>query len=70
MENVYLQEILLKPAEVARILNVSRSMVYQLIRSGDIPVIKVRSVLRIRPADLQSYIKNIPRENDFQLPLF
>jgi excisionase family DNA binding protein len=40
---------LLKVEEVARLLNVSRSLVYKLIASGDLPVVYIGHALRFEP---------------------
>lgn len=53
-------ERLLKPVEVAGILNISRSFAYQLLKSGEVPVVRFGRSCRVRPKDLQAYIdKNI-----------
>jgi excisionase family DNA binding protein len=47
---------LLTPAEVAEKLNVSRALVYVLIKSGEIPSIRIVSLVRVRKEDLEKYI--------------
>jgi excisionase family DNA binding protein len=47
---------MLSVPEAARLLGVSRSMVYVLIRRGDLRVRRIGSLARIRPEDLQKYI--------------
>lgn len=49
---------LLKSEEVAEILQVSRSFAYQLIKRGEIPSLRIGSAVRIRPEDLQRYIRD------------
>ena len=44
--------------EVAQILNISRSLVYQLVERENIPVVQINSLIRIRPEDLEFYIQN------------
>lgn len=52
-------EPLLKPREVAAILSVSRSHVYQLISSGQIPSVRVgERTVRVRRSDLEAYIES------------
>ncbi|MBX3438368.1 MAG: helix-turn-helix domain-containing protein [Planctomycetaceae bacterium] len=41
-------------AEAATFLNVSRSLVYELIQSGELPVIKLRRCTRIKLEDLRA----------------
>ena len=49
---------LLKPHDVAIALNVSRSFAYFLIRTGQIPSVRIgESAVRVRPEDLDAYIK-------------
>jgi excisionase family DNA binding protein len=48
---------LLSCGEVAELLNVSRSYVYLLMSSGDLPCVRFRHTLRIRPSDLDQYIQ-------------
>jgi excisionase family DNA binding protein len=47
---------LLTVLEVARILHVSRSLIYWLIERGDLPTVRIRRALRFRPEDVQAYI--------------
>ena len=46
---------LLKASDIARILNVSRSFAYQLMRS-DIPTVRLGRAVRVRPQDLEDFI--------------
>jgi len=52
-----MHEPLLDPHEVSRILHVSRSYVYQILRRGDLPGLRLGSALRVHPADLEAYIR-------------
>ena len=47
---------LLKAVEVAKILNISRAMAYQLMKQGKIQTIHIGASRRVRPADLQEFI--------------
>jgi excisionase family DNA binding protein len=47
---------LLKPADVAITLNISKSLAYQLIRSGQLLSIRFRRSIRVRPVDLEVFI--------------
>ena len=42
---------ILKAKEVAEILNVSRSFVYQLMQSGQIPTVRIGKTCRVRCQD-------------------
>ncbi len=47
---------LLKAAEVAHRLNISRSQSYQLMQSGDLPTVRFGGNVRVRESDLEEYI--------------
>lgn len=47
---------LLTPREVAEAMRVSTMTVYRLVKSGDLPAIRVGKHLRIRTADLAAYL--------------
>ena len=51
-----MQQQLLKSDEVARILHVSRSFAYLLMKRGDIPTVHLGNAVRVRPEDLERYI--------------
>ena len=57
---------LLKANEVAEILNVSRSHVYNLMNKGIIPTVYIANSLRVRPEDLEWFISsNINIDKEF-----
>ena len=49
--------ILLKPSDIARRLNVSRSLAYRLLQSGEIPTVRFGHSVRIRSIDLEAFIQ-------------
>ena len=53
-----MQQQLLKGEEVAKILHVSRSLAYLLMKRGDIPTVHVGNAVRVRPEDLERYINS------------
>ena len=53
----YLDKVLLKPSDVAKLLNISRSLAYRLLQNGTIPVVRINSAVRVRAQDLESFIK-------------
>ena len=53
-----MQQPLLTSDEVAKILKVSRSHAYFLMKRGDLPVVHVGSLMRVRPEDLERFIHN------------
>ena len=48
---------LLNAAEVARVLNISKALVYRLMQSGDIPTVRFNRTVRVRQPDLDEYIQ-------------
>ncbi len=47
---------LLTPIEVADVMRVSTMTVYRLVKSGEMPALRVGKHLRIRLSDLNSYL--------------
>src|SRR5215218_9276998 len=48
---------LLSPSEVCQELEADRASVYQKLRSGEIPSLKLGSALKVRREDLEEYMK-------------
>ena len=48
---------LLTVEEVRAELNIGRSLAYQLIWSGSLPVVRIGHALRVRRADLDAYLE-------------
>ncbi len=51
-------EKLLKPAEVAEILNISPGFAYRLMQRGKIRTVAMEGARRVRPEDLRNYIES------------
>ena len=49
---------LLTPLEAAGVMRVSTMTVYRLVKSGEIPALRVGKNLRIRVADLNTYLES------------
>ena len=49
---------LLNAVQVAEILNVSKPLVYKLIQTGKIQCVRINSSRRVRPQDLEEFIRN------------
>lgn len=49
---------LLKAADVAEILNISKSMAYRLMQTRAIPTVSIGTAKRVRPVDLHDYINS------------
>ena len=54
---------LLKGKEVAAMLGVSASFAYLLMKRGDIPTVRIGTAVRVRPEDLERYIREKALEN-------
>jgi excisionase family DNA binding protein len=52
-----IQDKLLRASEVAEILDISRSMTYRLIQTGEIRSIHIGKARRVRCEDLQIFIQ-------------
>lgn len=48
---------LLQANDVARILNISRSLAYRILKQGEIPTIRIGTAVRVRESDLIAYIQ-------------
>ena len=49
---------LLKAIEVAKILNISRALAYQLMKQRKIGTVHIRGACRVRPVDLKKFIED------------
>jgi len=49
---------LLKARDVAEVLNISRALAYRLMRTGELPSVKMGNSVRVIQADLQEYIRS------------
>jgi excisionase family DNA binding protein len=47
---------LLTGSDVAAILNISKAYAYRIMRSGDVPVVKLGRAVRVRFEDLEAFI--------------
>jgi excisionase family DNA binding protein len=51
------QRLLLRPDEVAAILGLGRSTIYELLRAGELPTVHIGRAARIPARDLQRWIE-------------
>lgn len=49
---------LLNARDVARVLQISISFAYQLMRTGQIPTVRLGRAVRVRPQDLNKYVSS------------
>lgn len=56
VEDLLETDRLLTAPEVARILHVSRTLIYWLIGRGDLPTVRIGHALRFRSEDVRAYI--------------
>jgi excisionase family DNA binding protein len=53
-------QLLYTPTEAAVVLSVGRSTVYELMAAGQLPFVQVRRVRKIRRADLERFVADLP----------
>ena len=57
MEKVDLdQPVLLRAEEVSRLLRIGRTMTFQLIANGDLPVVRIGRAVRVPKKQLEAWI--------------
>lgn len=56
--NVSEHDRLLQVSEVAEKLNIGKSLTYRLIKSGDLPAIRISNCVRVTDSDLEKFISN------------
>ncbi len=56
-ENNRTEKLLLRPAEAADQLGISRTRCYQLLKEGTIPSVKIGSSIRIQTSQLKRWIE-------------
>jgi excisionase family DNA binding protein len=57
-----MEKLLLKPAEVAKILGIGRSLIYELIAQRKIPSIRLGRCIRVPSESLERWIKEKEQE--------
>lgn len=57
MDKMSFLDPLLKAKDVAEILNISRSLAYQLMQKGKIRTVRIGNARRVRFADLKTFIE-------------
>ena len=55
--------LLLKVSQAAALLNIGRNAAYELIRRDELPHVLVGKSIRVPRADLESYVRSLPRAN-------
>jgi prophage regulatory protein len=58
-----MEKLLLKISDVAKVLNIGRSLSYELITQGQIPSIRVGRCLRVSSEALEKWIKDNQHSN-------
>jgi excisionase family DNA binding protein len=61
-----MERMLLRPAEAAEAIGVSRSRMYELLASRELPSIRVGRTVRVPVAALQAWIAERLKQNDAQ----
>ncbi len=55
------EKLLYKVSEVAAFLSLSRTTVYELVRSGALPSVRIGGARRVRGEDLARYVDSLER---------
>ena len=55
---------LLTPLQVAELLNIGRSTVYELLASGDLPSVRVGRSRRVPLGSVEEYVKSLAEAQD------
>ena len=58
-------ERLLRAAEVAEALNISKAQVYKLLQAGKIAAVRMEGCVRVKPSDVRAYVRRC-RRGDFE----
>lgn len=54
-------KLLYRVPEVAHYLSLSRSKVYEMVRAGTLPSVKIDGVRRVRGVDVLAYVDSLSR---------
>jgi excisionase family DNA binding protein len=57
-----MDQLLLRPEEVAECLNIGRSKVYELMRAGDLESVQIGTCRRVTRAAVERYVASLPTE--------
>ena len=55
------EKLLYRVSDVAACLSLSRTKVYELVRSGTLPSVRIGSTRRVRGCDLAAYVDSLDR---------
>jgi excisionase family DNA binding protein len=55
------EKLLYRVGDVAACLSLSRTKVYELVRSGTLPSVRIGGARRVRGADLAAYVDSLER---------
>lgn len=56
---VFQEQLLFTVVEVAKILSLSRTKVYELLYAGELPSVKIGVSRRVRKTDLETFVTNL-----------
>lgn len=61
MGSVMEDKLLYKVTDVAQVLSLSRTKVYELVRSGELTSVRIGGSRRVRGEDLARYVESLER---------
>ncbi len=56
-----MEKLLIRPKEVAEVLGLGRTKIYELIASGIIPSVRIGRSVRVPAEELRTWINNLKR---------
>jgi excisionase family DNA binding protein len=62
--SVHCQTKLLTVVEVLEQLGICRATFYEIVKRGELPLVKLGSSSRVRASDLQKYVDELPQLHD------
>lgn len=61
-----MEKLLLRPRECVELTGLGRSFVYELIRRGEIPSVRIHRAVRVPTAQLLAWIEGLPIRQEGQ----
>lgn len=61
-KGIPMEQALLRPEQAAETMNVSRTVIYELMRRGELDSVKIGRSRRIKPSAIVSYVERLHQE--------
>lgn len=63
-----MEQLLLKPMDVAHVLGISKSKVYELLSTGELPSIRIGKSIRVSTEDLRKWVASRTQSEAIHMP--